>query len=305
MSHSNKEKPALLILAAGMGSRYGGLKQMDAVGPSGETIMDYTLYDAIQAGFDQVVFVIREGFAEDFDKQVAAKYRDQIQVDIVYQDLHHFVPDHLDISERVKPWGTGHAVLCACNKLHKPFAVFNADDFYGNHAIKQISSFLQSDVRPDHYAMVAYPLAKTLSENGSVSRGICEVDEKGRLVKIEEHEKIRRKQGQIVFGEDGQKTLSEDAPASMNLWGLHPAVFSVLKQAFHQFIVQHYREPKSELYLPFVIDNRLQEDQISIDVLKTTSQWLGVTYKDDLKAVQKGIRQRVEERDYSSPLWEE
>ncbi len=302
MSHSNTEKPALLILAAGMGSRYGGLKQMDAVGPSGETIMDYTLHDAIQAGFDQVVFVIREGFSEEFKDQVVSRYRDQIQVDIVYQDLHQFVPQHLDISERVKPWGTGHAVLCASNKLHKPFAVFNADDFYGSHAIHQISTFLKTKVRPDHYAMVAYPLAKTLSANGSVSRGICEVDEKGRLIKIEEHEKIRRKQGQIIFGEDQPKTLSEEAPASMNLWGLHPAFFSVLKQAFNQFIIQHYRESKSELYLPFVIDNRLQEDQISIDVLSTTSQWLGVTYKDDLKAVQKGIRQLVEEGDYSSPL---
>ncbi len=302
MSHSNTEKPALLILAAGMGSRYGGLKQMDAVGPSGETIMDYTVHDAIQAGFDQVVFVIREGFADEFNEQVVSKYRDQIQVDIVYQDLHQFVPQHLDISERVKPWGTGHAVLCASNKLHKPFAVFNADDFYGSHAIHQISSFLKTKVRPDHYAMVAYPLAKTLSANGSVSRGICEVDEKGRLIKIEEHEKIRRKQGQIVFGEDGQKTLSENAPSSMNLWGLHPAFFSVLKQAFNQFIIQHYNEPKSELYLPFVIDNRLQEDQISIDVLETQSQWLGVTYKDDLKVVKDGIQQRVDEGDYPTPL---
>lgn len=302
MSHVNKEKPALLILAAGMGSRYGGLKQMDGVGPSGETIMDYTLYDAIQAGFDQVVFVIREGFTEEFERQVASKYRDRIQVDIVYQDLHQFVPEHLDISQREKPWGTGHAVLCACNKIHKPFAVFNADDFYGKQAIQQVGSFLKNEVRPDHYAMVAYPLAKTLSRNGSVSRGICKVNESGRLIKIEEHEKIRREGEQIRFGSNGG-VLPEDAPASMNLWGLHPAIFSVLEYAFNQFIIQHYKEEKSELYLPFVIDNRLQADQITIDVLKTGSQWLGVTYKNDLDAVQRGIKERIDADDYSSPLW--
>jgi len=303
MSHTNKEKPALLILAAGMGSRYGGLKQMDAVGPSGETIMDYTLYDAIQAGFDQVVFVIREDFAREFEDQVASKYKDKIQVDIVFQDLHQFVPEHLDISERVKPWGTGHAVLCACNKIHKPFAVFNADDFYGGHAIAQVGSFLQTGVRPDHFAMVAYPLAKTLSANGSVSRGICQVNDEGQLIKIEEHEKIRREENEIVFGSAGLGTLPENAPASMNLWGLHPALFSVLEQAFKQFIIQHYNEPKSELYLPFVIDNRLQDKQISIDVLETRSQWLGVTYKEDLEVVKDGIQQRVDEGDYPTPLW--
>ncbi len=304
MSHVNKEKPALLILAAGMGSRYGGLKQMDAVGPSGETIMDYTLYDAIQAGFDQVVFVIREGFSEDFEQQVASKYRDRIQVDIVYQDLHQFVPEHLNISERSKPWGTGHAVLCASNKIHKPFAVFNADDFYGKHAIQQVGSFLNNKVRPDHFAMVAYPLVKTLSKNGSVSRGICQVDEAGKLIKIEEHENIRREGDQIVFGDDAG-VLTESAPVSMNLWGLHPALFPVLEYAFNQFIIQRYKEEKSELYLPFVIDNRLQEKQISIDVLETDSQWLGVTYKDDLEAVRQGIKERVDAGEYSSPLWAE
>jgi NDP-sugar pyrophosphorylase family protein len=275
---------------------------MDGVGPAGETIMDYTMYDAIQAGFDQVVFVIREGFTAEFENQIAKKYRDKIKVDIVYQDLHQFVPDHLDISERLKPWGTGHAVLCASTKIHKPFAVFNADDFYGTHAIQQIGDFLKSSVRPDHFAMVGYPLVRTLSDNGSVSRGICTVDSMGKLANIEEHENIRRKEGQIVYGEF-ENSLPERVFASMNLWGLHPAIFSVLEHAFNQFIIQHYKEEKSELYLPFVIDKRLQEGQISIDVLETHSQWLGVTYKEDLVAVKKGISELVKQGDYPSPLW--
>jgi choline kinase len=305
MSHTDKDNPSLLILAAGMGSRYGGLKQMDGVGPSGETIMDYTLHDAIKAGFDHVVFVIREAFAEDFEKEIVSKYKDKLEVDIVFQDLHQFVPEHLDISDRVKPWGTGHAVLCACSKLHTPFAVFNADDFYGADAIQKIGDFLKNDVCPDRFGMVAYPLVKTLSDHGSVSRGICEVSEDRGLVKIEEHEKIRWKDGEIVFGDDPIGKLSESMPASMNLWGLHPSVFPILEQSFNQFIIQSYNEPKSELYLPFVIDNRLQEEQISIDVLNTSSKWLGVTYKDDLESVQKGIRKMVDQGDYPTPLWSE
>ena len=303
MSHTDKDNPSLLILAAGMGSRYGGLKQMDGVGPSGETIMDYTLHDAIKAGFDHVVFVIREAFADDFEKEIVSKYKDKLEVDIVFQDLHQFVPEHLDISDRVKPWGTGHAVLCACSKLHTPFAVFNADDFYGADAIQKIGDFLKNEICPDRFGMVAYPLAKTLSDHGSVSRGICEVSEDSELVKIEEHEKIRWKDGEIVFGEDPIGKLSESMPASMNLWGLHPSVFPILEQAFNQFIIQSYNEPKSELYLPFVIDNRLQEQQISIDVFSTSSKWLGVTYKDDLESVQKGIREMVDQGDYQTPLW--
>jgi len=305
MSHTDKENPSLLILAAGMGSRYGGLKQMDGVGPSGETIMDYTLHDAIKAGFDHVVFVIGEAFADEFEKEIVSKYKDKLDIDIVFQDLHQFVPEHLDISDRVKPWGTGHAVLCACSKLHSPFAVFNADDFYGTDAIQKIGGFLKKEVRPDRFGMVAYPLSKTLSDFGSVSRGICEVSEDGKLIKIEEHEKIRREDGEIVFGDDSKGNLSESSPASMNLWGLHPSVFPILEQAFNQFIIQGYNEAKSELYLPFVIDNRLQEGQISIDVLSTTSQWLGVTYKADLDSVQKGIREMVENGNYQTPLWSE
>ncbi len=303
MSDTTNNAPALLILAAGMGSRYGGLKQMDAVGPSGETIMDYTVYDAIQAGFDQVVFVIREDFESEFVEQVAAKYKSKIQVDIVHQKIHGFVPQHLDISKREKPWGTGHAVLSACSKIHKPFAVFNADDFYGRDAIQKMSDFLQNGVAPDRFAMVGYPLKNTLSGNGSVSRGICSVSDEGELIEIEEHENIRRKGGDIVFGKESRKTLDKNALASMNLWGLHPAIFPVLEYAFNQFIIQYYKEEKSEMYLPFVINQRLKEELAKVRVLNTDSQWLGVTYKEDLQQVKEGIQSLVDNGEYPSPLW--
>jgi NDP-sugar pyrophosphorylase family protein len=276
---------------------------MDAVGPSGETIMDYTVFDAIQSGFDQVVFVIREDFENEFLDQVAAKYKGKIKVDIVHQDIYGFVPQHLDISKRKKPWGTGHAVLSACSKIHKPFAVFNADDFYGRDAIQKIGHFLQNGVSPDHYAMVGYPLKNTLSGNGSVSRGICKVSDEGELIEIEEHEKIRQKGDDIVFGADGHTTLPGNALASMNLWGLHPAIFPILEYAFNQFIIQHYKEEKSELYLPFVINQRLKDGHANVQVLNTDSQWLGVTYKEDLQQVKEGMRTTVENGEYPTPLW--
>jgi NDP-sugar pyrophosphorylase family protein len=296
--------PTLLILAAGMGSRYGGLKQLDEVGPNGETIMDYTIYDAIQAGFDQAVFVIRKDFEEDFYKKVASKYEDEIQVDIVFQELPDFVPQHLDITEREKPWGTGHAVLVAKNKIHKPFAVFNADDFYGRGAIETVGKFLTEDIRPDLCALVGYPLEKTLSDNGTVSRGVCEVGNDNQLLNIEEKEKIEKQNGKIVYDKNGeQDTLPPDATVSMNLWGLHPSFFTILEHRFKQFIVQNYNKPKSEFFLPFVIDERLKEKNIEVKVLETESDWFGVTYKEDLGDVKENIQQLVEDDVYPTPLW--
>ena len=294
--------PTLLVLAAGMGSRYGGLKQLDEVGPNGETIMDYTIYDAIQAGFDHAVFVIRKEFEEAFEEKIVAKYKDEIQVDIVFQELQDFVPQHLNISEREKPWGTGHAVLVAKNKIHKPFAVFNADDFYGRDAIERIAAFLKEEVRPDLCALVGYPLKKTLSENGTVNRGLCEIDSEGYLKNIEEKERIERQDGKIVYGPNGD-TLDEDDKVSMNLWGLHPSFFTVLEHRFKQFIIQKYNKDRSEFFLPFVIDERLKEGNIRVQVLETESDWFGVTYREDLEEVKEGIQELVEAEEYPSPLW--
>jgi choline kinase len=297
--------PTLVILAAGMGSRYGGLKQMDEVGPGGETIMDYTIYDAIKAGFDQVVFVIRREFEDEFRDKIAAKYKDHIQVDIVFQELADFVPQELDISEREKPWGTGHAVLVTKNKVHKPFAVFNADDFYGKDAIQKVGSFLTNEVEPDKYAMVGYPLNKTMSANGTVSRGVCQINDEQYLVNIEEKEHIKEKNGQIVYGEKEEGQLDKDSTVSMNLWGLHPSFFSILEHRFNQFIVQNYNKPKAEYFLPFVIDDQLQDGKVKVKVLQTDSNWYGVTYKDDLPDVKAGINDLVEKGEYPSPLWKE
>lgn len=297
--------PTIVILAAGMGSRYGGLKQLDAVGPNGETIMDYTIFDAIQAGFDQVVFVIRRDFEQEFREKIASKYADHIQVDIVFQELSDYVPQELDIEGREKPWGTGHAVLVTLHKVHKPFAVFNADDFYGKDAIQRIAQFLKEDVAPDEYAMVGYTLEKTMSANGTVSRGVCEINEKSELVSINEREKIRLENGTVVYGKNGHEgTLEKGATVSMNLWGLHPSFYSILEHRFKQFIALNYDKPKSEFFLPFVIDDRLSDNEIKVKVLKTDSNWYGVTYKEDLPDVKKGVQKLVEENEYPTPLWE-
>ena len=296
-------RKSILILAAGMGSRYGGLKQMDGVGPNKETIMDFTLYDAIAAGFDQAVFVIRRDFEDAFRQKVVQKYQDKIKVDIVFQELDAFVPKDLDINHRVKPWGTGHAVLVAKKVIDQPFIVVNADDFYGKDAIHTIGQFLEDDVRADHYAMVGYPLALTLSDNGSVSRGVCHIHGEKALSHIVETEKIRREGGTIVHGSSGEGQLEEDTKVSMNLWGLHPSIFDRLEQKFGSFIEERYQEEKSEIYLPFVIDEALQDGEITVDVLPTQSKWYGVTYKEDLPDVQKGISELVSKGIYPKPLW--
>ena len=294
---------SILVLAAGMGSRYGGLKQMDGVGPHQETIMDFTIHDAIESGFDQAVFVIRRDFEDAFRQKVVRKYEGKIQVDIVFQELDAFVPSELDIQHRQKPWGTGHAVLVAKDLIQDPFIVVNADDFYGKHAIQTIGAFLDERVSPSHYAMVGYPLALTLSSNGTVSRGVCHLGAGGQLSHIVETEKIQRTDDGIVYGDPVQGKLEEEVKVSMNLWGLHPSIFDRLDRKFDNFIRTCFQEEKSEIYLPFVIDEALQAGEIQVDVLPTDSRWYGVTYKDDLPDVQKGIASLMKEGVYPNPLW--
>ena len=278
-------KPTLLILAAGLGSRYGGLKQLDPIGPSGETIMDYSIYDAKRAGFGKVVFVIRRSFEEDFKKHIFSKYESFIEVDYVFQELD-VLPEGITVPEgRVKPWGTGHAVLVAEPKIKEPFAVINADDFYGKDSFSAIASFLTA-LDPENnqtYCLLAYKLKNTLSEHGTVSRGLCYLDKNDYLVNIEEHTKIYIEGDRILSLTKDQKkfSLSEDAPVSMNLMGFTPSAFKYFKYYFNNFIDNNYTELKAELYLPEVVSKIIKSGSGKVRVLPSNEKWFGVTYKED------------------------
>jgi len=299
-------KPTLLILAAGLGSRYGGLKQLDPIGPSGETIMDYSIYDAKRAGFGKVVFVIRRSFESDFKKYIFSKYENFIEVDYVFQELD-VLPEGLQIPEgRVKPWGTGHAVLVAEPKINEPFAVINADDFYGKDSFSAIASYLTA-LDPENkqtYCLLAYKLKNTLSEHGTVSRGLCYLDKNDYLINIEEHTKIYTEGEQILsLAKGGKKyNLSEDAPVSMNLMGFTPSAFKYFKYYFSEFIENNYKELKAELYLPEVVSKIIKSGSGKVRVLPSNEKWFGITYKEDRDIVIKNIEKMVASGIYPKKL---
>ena len=282
-------KPTLLVLAAGMGSRYGGLKQMDGVGPNGEAILDYSVTDAIRAGFGKVVFVIRHSFADDF-KRVFNKehFHNQIDVEYVYQELDK-LPAGFTVPEgREKPWGTNHAILMAKEVIHEPFAIINADDFYGGDAFKVIADFLcQQEHTQGNYCMVGYRLENTLSENGSVSRGVCEIDEQGLLVGMTERTAISRTNNGIEYKDtDGSlHPLTPDTTVSMNLFGFTPDYFGESEKLFVTFLQEKGQEMKSEYYIPYAVNTFIANGYAKMNVLKTTAQWFGVTYKEDRPSV--------------------
>ncbi|GAB4030663.1 nucleotidyltransferase family protein [Spirosoma jeollabukense] len=300
-------QPTLLILAAGMGSRYGGIKQLDQFGPNGETIIDYSLFDAIRAGFGKVVFIIREELRQDFDEVFGKKLAGKIDVDYAIQALNSFVPAELGAVKRQKPWGTGHAMLCAKNHTHTPFAVINADDFYGLEAFQLISDFLTTDTDNQLHAMVGYEVKNTLSENGSVSRGVCEVAENGNLVSVIERTKIYEKengQSRIVF-EEGEEltTLAPDTPVSMNFWGFKPSVFPLVQKQFESYAIANIDSPKAEFYIPTVMTNLIETDTGHCKVFRSRSAWFGVTYPDDKPRVQAALKQLHDEGAYPEKLW--
>jgi|UniRef100_UPI004049F2D6 hypothetical protein len=285
-------KPTLLVLAAGMGSRYGGLKQIDPVGPSGETVLDYGVYDAIRAGFGRVVFIIRRDFEQIFREQIGAKYAGLITVDYVFQSLDALPPGHTVPTGREKPWGTGHAVWCAREAIHEPFAVINADDFYGADSFHQLGLFLTQPVTPAQnfdpmsghrppkpgaaqFAMVGFALSNTLSENGAVSRGICVADSTGHLHSITEQTGI--------MGDDvGEgKKYSGTAIASMNCWGFTPALFTGLDRQFDEFLTANDTAVKSEFYLPAAVSTMIAQQEAVVKLLPTSSAWFGITYRED------------------------
>lgn len=297
----SNSKPTLILLAAGMGSRYGGLKQLDSIGPNGETILDYSVYDAIKAGFGKVVFVIRDHFEEAFEEKIATKFRPHIEVAYAYQPVN--LPDS-DGAERTKPWGTGHAVLVANEKTNEPFAVANADDFYGRDSFQAVAKFLQNKATPTHFAMVGFDLNKTLSPNGTVSRGVCAVDENNLLKNVVERTNIATTDGQIYYLENEEKhLLPNDVPVSMNLWGFHQDFFEDLDNHFKAFVQNHKENPKAEYYIPLIVNEMLESGKIKLEVLPTTSQWFGVTYKEDKADVQEKISKLIGEGAYPSPLF--
>ncbi len=300
-------KPTLLVLAAGMGSRYGSLKQMDGVGPNNEAIIDYSVYDAIRAGFGKVVFVIRHSFAAEFREVFNAEhFGGRIEVEYVFQELD-YLPEGLTVPEgRQKPWGTNHAVMMAAEAVKEPFAVINADDFYGAEAYRTIGDYLaQLGDSTDRYCMVAYDLDKTLSENGTVSRGVCGVDAAGNLTSMVERTQIERMpDGRIVFHDGGaDEQLAEDTPVSMNLFGFTPDYFAHSQAYFRTWFEQNRDNLKAEFYIPTMVNKLIGEGVSELRVLRSTAQWHGVTYKEDKPALMASIERMIEQGKYPRNLW--
>ncbi|MBV8252955.1 MAG: nucleotidyltransferase [Chitinophaga sp.] len=298
-------QPTLLILAAGMASRYGSLKQIQQFGPSGETIIDYSIYDAIRAGFGKIVFIIRENFAQEFKEIFEPKLKGRVATDYVYQEMDAFVGNHEVPADRTKPWGTAHAILCAKNAINEPFAVINADDFYGADAFVKMAAFLNGESKTDIYSVVGYELGKTISEHGSVSRGVCAVDGAGFLSEINERTKIYTDNGQIVYenGDGSKHPLGAQTPVSMNFWGFDPSVFALSQDLFNEFLDKNISNPKAEFFIPIVADEFIRRGKGKVKVLPTSSQWFGVTYKEDAPGVQASLSELVAQGAYPNNLW--
>ena len=300
-------KPTLLLLAAGMGSRYGGLKQLDGLGPNGETIMDYSIYDAIQAGFGKIVFVIRKDFEEQFRKQVLAKYEGHIPAELVFQSLDALPEGFTTPEGRVKPWGTNHAVLMAKDVIKEPFCVINCDDFYNRDAFMVIGKFLSElpEGAKNDYAMVGFRVGNTLSENGTVARGICSKDEAGHLTTVVERTEIMRVNGPVCYkDEQGQWVAVEDnTPVSMNMWGFTPDYFEYSEEYFKEFLKANMGNLKSEYFIPLMVNKLITEGTARVKVLDTTSKWFGVTYAADRQGVVDKIQALVDAGEYPSKLF--
>ncbi len=297
-------KPTLVILAAGMASRYGSMKQTEGFGPQGETIMDYSIYDAIRSGFGRIVFIIRKEFHEIFRDRIEPKLRGRIKVDYVFQEMDAFTGGFRPPPERTKPWGTAHALLCAGTSVKEPFAIVNADDFYGRDVFRKANHFLENDCRGNKYAIIGYQLVKTLSEYGSVSRGVCSVNPEGYLTGITERTKIYRRDAAIVYEDsEGMYPLKNDTIVSMNFFCFHPSVFRFAEKYFHAFLQEKGHDPKAEFFIPLLADAFIQREGGQIQVLPTTASWFGVTYKEDAPEVKKNLQALVARHEYPARLW--
>lgn len=299
-------KPTLYVMAAGMGSRYGGLKQMDGIGPNNETIIDYSIFDAIRAGFGKVVFVIRRDFADDFKKIVIAKFADKIPVDIVYQELDN-LPEGFTVNpERKKPWGTNHAILMGKDVVKEPFAVINGDDFYGQESFQVLcDELVKMEGKTGEYCMVGFPVKNTLSESGTVSRGVCQKDSNGYLTSIVEHTKIEENGGVIVnHNDDGTDTIvTPETPVSMNMWGFTPDYFKYSEDFFKEFLKENEKSLKAEFYIPTMVDHLINTKKAKVKVLSTSSKWFGVTYAADKPNVLLQINSLISKGVYPQKLF--
>ena len=299
-------KPTLFILAAGMGSRYGGLKQLDDLGPSGETIMDYSVYDALRAGFGKIVFVIRHDFEQEFREKVISKYEGHVPVEVVFQDINNLPAGFKPNPERTKPWGTNHAVLMGKDVIKEPFAVINADDYYGAESFRILGDFLRSvEGKKGHYCMVGFKIENTLSENGGVSRGLCEVSPEGDLTGVTECHGICRKDGKLVqtLADGTEAPFPEGANVSMNMWGFTPDYFDYSEKAFVKFLEKNADELKAEFYIPTVVNDLIENKEIVLKVKETPSKWFGVTYAADRPATVAQFRKLVDEGLYPEKLF--
>ena len=297
-------KPTLLILAAGMGSRYGGLKQIDGIGPNDEPIIEYSIFDAINSGFGKIVFVIRR----EFDKQFRSrfdKFINFINIEYVYQDVNIQIPN-VDIVDRVKPWGTSHAVLVDKPVINEPFAVINADDFYGPESFKIIADFLINECSSDCMSMIGYKLSNTLSDHGTVNRGVCEINGNQCLINVIERTKIATLNDEVYFNFDSALTkekLDKKSIVSMNFWGFHPAIFSNLERGLNNFIFENKNNPTAEYYIPNIISEMIEDNKIQVKVLSTTDNWFGVTYQEDKDNAVFSINKYIDSGIYPKNLW--
>lgn len=300
-------KPTLFVLAAGMGSRYGGLKQLDGLGPSGETIMDYSIYDAIRGGFGKIVFVIRKDFEQDFRDKVLSKYEGHIPTELVFQAKEDLPEGFTCPEERVKPWGTNHAVLMGKDVINEPFCVINADDFYGRDAFAVMGKYLSviPEGSKNEYSMVGFRVANTLSENGTVARGICSKDDADNLTTVVERTEIMRVNGPVCYkDEQGQWVAVEDnTPVSMNMWGFTPDYFQYSEESFVNFLKANIDKPKAEFFIPLVVNELITSGRASVKVLDTTSVWFGVTYAADRQDTVDKIQALVDAGEYPAKLF--
>jgi NDP-sugar pyrophosphorylase family protein len=302
-AQNSQKKLALVVLAAGMGSRYGGIKQIDGFGPNGETIMDYSLFDAVRAGFSKVVFIVREEIKEVVKEKFGPRLQGKVEVEYVIQSLDKIVPAEYQNPERTKPWGTMHAVLCAKDAIKEPYAVINADDFYGKNAFQSIADFFSSDTKGAH-AMVGFTLNNVLSDHGSVSRGVGEVDDHGYLKSVVERTTIVKEGGKIISKEkDGDLQLSPSAPTSMNFWGFQPDMFEMAEAMFMDFLRENHQNIKSEFFIPLFVNRMIQESKGKVKVLGGGDIWFGVTYKEDKDEVSRRIKELIDRGDYPQQLW--
>jgi len=300
-------KPTLLVLAAGMGSRYGGLKQLDQVGPSGETIIDYSIFDAIRAGFGKVVFIIRRDIEEAFKTAIGSRYEGKIAVDYAFQQID-ALPDGFSVPKgRDKPWGTGHAVYVAKELINEPFAVINGDDFYGRDGFQLLADYLRQakDGAKADFSMCGFIMRNTLSDNGSVSRGVCEVDSLGNLTEVVENTKIERNgKAAKSFMEDGSIIdFTGDEIVSMNMWGFTPSLFDYIEEVFIEFLKECGREMKSEFFIPLVADTLIKKGKATVKVMTSEDEWFGITYREDKPAVVASIKKLVEQAVYPNKLF--